>query len=228
MMASFRLFNTTIKVKAVVLFDILALWGILTWLGISWHPGRSLWQAVLIGLASVLLMLPADFGHAVAHIFSARFARAPMDEILISEGMPRTLYWQNDVSPNTHRLRALGGPIFNVFGLTLSLLVYAAAPGASLARELAAWSATGHGLILVLSLMPLPVVDGGTLLKWTLVARGQDPAQADGVIRRIDWVVGIIAGIAGLILVATSIWIAGLIFLAAAAIVMAIAAGKIH
>jgi hypothetical protein len=227
-MATFRLFDTTIKVKAVVLFDILALWGLIVWLSLAWHPGRSVWQAVLIGLASVLLMLPADFGHAVAHIFSARFAGAPMDEILISEGMPRTLYWHNDVSPNTHRLRALGGPIFNVFGLSLSLVVYAAASSASLVRELAAWSAFGHALILVLSLMPLPIVDGGTLLKWTLVARGQDPARADAVIRRIDWVVGIIAGIVGLFLVATKIWLAGLIVLAAAAAVMAVAAGKIH
>jgi hypothetical protein len=227
-MAMFRLFNTTIKVKAVVLFDILVLWGVLAWLGLTWHPGRSVWQAVLIGLATVLVMLPADYGHAVAHIFSARFARAPMDEILISEGMPRTLYWQNDVSPNTHRLRALGGPIFNAFCLILSLVVYAAAPGPSLARELAAWSAFGHALILVLSLLPLPVVDGGTLLKWTLVAKGQDPARADAVIRRIDRVVAMIAGIAGLVLVAAKMWIAGLICLAAAAIVMAIAAGKIH
>ena len=70
---------------------------------------------------SMILLIFADFGHAIAHIFSARYAKAPMDEILITAGMPRTLYTDNNVSPATHRMRAFGGPVFSTLGLLLSI-----------------------------------------------------------------------------------------------------------
>jgi Zn-dependent protease len=114
-----------------------------------------------------------DLGHALAHIFSARYAGAPMDDVRLSGGMPRTLYSNNDVSPDVHRIRALGGLVFNLLGFLLSSLTYLAVPHRSVARELAATSAAGHALLLIASLMPVPVVDGGTLMKWTLVAHGR-------------------------------------------------------
>ena len=106
------------------------------------------------------MLTPVDFGHAIAHIFSARYAGAPMDEIRISANMPRTLYWNNAVSPDVHRLRALGGPIFSALSCLLSLATYRAVPRHAVAHELAGWSALGHGLLLLLCLMPVPVVDG--------------------------------------------------------------------
>jgi hypothetical protein len=57
----------------------------------------------------------------------------------------------------------------------------------SLAGELAATSAVGHALLLIASLMPLPIVDGGTLMKWTLVAHGRSATEADETVRRVDW-----------------------------------------
>lgn len=153
-----------------------------------------------------------------------------MDEIQISAeaGMPRTLYWNNEVSPDVHRMRAIGGPIFNLLGLLLSLVIYAAVPGNSIARELAAWSASGHGYLLIMSLAPVPMVDGGTLLKWTLVARGKAVTEADEIVRRVDWVMGIVAGIVGVVLIAMQIWIAGLILMGIGAVVIGIATGKIR
>jgi hypothetical protein len=173
--------------------------------------------------------LLADFGHAIAHIFSARYAGAPMDEIQISpESGPRTLYWNNDVSPDAHRMRALGGPIFNMLGLLLSLVVYAAVPGNSIARELATWSAVGHGLMLILFMSPVSIVDGGSLLKWTLVARGKAATEADRIVRRVNWVLGIAMGIIGVGLLAMQLWIAGAILLGLGLIVVLIVAGKIR
>ncbi|MEO8956755.1 MAG: hypothetical protein ABI465_19565, partial [Ktedonobacteraceae bacterium] len=87
-MVSLRIFGTPVKVKGTVLVPIIALWAGVTWLGFYWHPERGFWQGVLIGFVTVILLMPADFGHALAHIFSARSAGAPMDEILISAGMP--------------------------------------------------------------------------------------------------------------------------------------------
>jgi hypothetical protein len=151
-----------------------------------------------------------------------------MDEILLSAGMPRTLYWNNEVCPDAHRLRAIGGPLFNLVALLLSLAIYALLASHSIVRELAIWSALGHALILIMSLVPLPVVDGGTLLKWTLVARGRTETQADAAVRRLDWGIASLTEIAGLVLVASRLWIAGGILVSLGLVVIAITTGKIH
>ncbi|MHB8133512.1 MAG: hypothetical protein ACYDH1_04720 [Anaerolineaceae bacterium] len=229
-MISMRISNTLIKVKVTILFFLVPLWVAITWLGIVLHPGRGFWTGVLVGFSTVLVLLIADFGHAIAHIISARYSGAPMDEIQISaeQGMPRTLYWNNEVSPNTHRIRALGGPVFNLLGLLLSLLIFTVVPRNSIAWELAAWSAGGHGLLFIMSLTPMPMVDGGTLLKWTLVARGKAVREADQIVKRIDWSLGIAAGIVGLVLIVMQIWIAGMILMGVGAVVIAITAGKLR
>ena len=229
-MLSMRIFNTPVKVKATFLIFIVPIWVGVTWLGLYWHPGRGFWPGVLVGFVTVILLLVAEIGHPIAHIFSARYAGAPMDEIHISaeEGMPRTLYWNNEVSPDAHRLRAMGGLIFNMSGLLLSLAIYAAVPGNSIIRELAAWSAVGHGLLFIMSLAPVPMVDGGTLLKWTLVARGRTVPQADEIVRRVDWAMGIVGGIAGVVLIALQMWIAGVILVGIGGVILSIAARRIR
>jgi len=227
-MVSLRIFGTPVKIKGTVLIPIVALWGFVTWLEFYWHPERGFWQCVLIGFVTVLLLLPADFGHALAHIFSARYAEAPMDEILISAGMPRTLYWDNEVSPDVHRMRAMGGPVFNVVGLFLSGVIYAVVSGNPIAREFAAWSAIGHGFILLAALLPLPMVDGGTLVKWTLVARGRTETEADEMVRRVDWMMGIVGGLIGVGFIAMQMWVAGVILAGIGVVVIGIAVGKIR
>jgi hypothetical protein len=212
----------------VLLTIIAAVWGCVTWLGLYWHPERGFWQGLLIGLVTTLLLLVVEFGHDLAHIFSARYAGAPMDEILISADMPRTLYSNNDVSPNVHRMRALGGPIFNGMGLLLSLAIYGIASRNSITKELAGWWALGHGLQLIMSLSPLPPVDGGTILKWTLVARGRTETEADEVVRRVGWVMGMGIAIIGVGVIAMQIWTAGVILLGISIIVIGAAAGKIR
>lgn len=228
-MVSIRIFGTRIRAKKMALVIIpIALWGGVTWLGLYWHPERGFWQGLLIGLVTALLLLAVEFGHNLAHIFSARYAGAPMDEIQISLDMPRTLYSNNDVSPNVHRMRALGGPIFNLMGLLLSLAIYEAASGNSITKELAGWWALGHGLQLITSLSPLPPVDGGTILKWTLVARGRTETQADEVVRRVDWGLGIGMAIIGVGVIAMQMWIAGVLLAGIGAVILGVAAGKIR
>ena len=153
-MISTKISGTLVKVKPVVVLVLAALWFVVSWLGWYLHPYRTLPQALLIGLVSALLMAVAEFGHPFAHMISARYAGAPMDELVISEGMPRTLYWNDWVAPNVHRLRALGGPIFNVLGILLSVVVFVITSPNSLVREWATWSAFGHGMLLIESSVP--------------------------------------------------------------------------
>jgi hypothetical protein len=195
--------GTPIKAKPAFWLAPLMLWGLLSWLA---GPERTWAQRLLIGALAAPLPLIADVGHAVAHIFSARRAGAPMDEILLGPDMPRTCYFDNDVSPQAHRGRALGGPIFSAAGLLLSLLWhFLAAPGTAL-RFLADVSWISHGFIFAGSLAPIPIVDGGTILKWTLVARGRTPEEADTILRWVGTIVGALLIAGGAVVMALRIW----------------------
>ena len=201
--AVFTVWGTAVRVKPAILANLIGLWGLAAWLAGRGHPERPWPLRILVGLLATTAMMVADLGHAMAHIISARYAGAPMDEILISEGMPRTLYHDNDVPPGVHRLRALGGPIYSAVGLAISCLLRGLAPRGSLVREVAGWSCLGHGFILGGSLAPLPIVDGGTMLKWTLVERGRTPEQADEVVAQVDLSLGAALTATGVALAAT-------------------------
>ncbi|NMB87589.1 MAG: hypothetical protein GYA17_04465 [Chloroflexi bacterium] len=164
--------------------------GFLVWAAGRRKPERSWLQRLGAGLLAMPVALFADVGHAMAHTISARLAGAPMDEVLLSSQMPRTLYQNNAVPPRTHMTRALGGPVFSLTCATLSLLWSRLSPQGSLSRDLAVASLAGHSFILVGSLAPLPMVDGGTILKWKLVEDGQSPEQADRVVRNSSLFLG--------------------------------------
>lgn len=182
----------------------------------------------MVGALSTSTLIVADIGHAIAHIVSARYAGAPMDEILVSPGMPRTIYFDNDVPPQAHRMRALGGPIYSALGLLSSLVVRGLAPRDSAVHEIAGWSCVGHGFIFAGSLAPLPIVDGGSILKWTLVEQGRTPAEADEVVKRVNLAMGGTATTAGLVLAARRRWFPGLGLIGAGVIAIGAALGRIR
>ncbi len=106
--------------------------GVLAWIAGLRRPDRSWLQRLAVGLAALPVALFADVGHAMAHTVSARLAGAPMDEILLSGEMPRTLYENNDVPPQVHITRSLGGPIFSLVCFILSLLWRSLSPRKSM------------------------------------------------------------------------------------------------
>jgi len=164
--------------------------GLLAWVAGMRKPERSWRQRLGVGLLAAPVALFADIGHAMAHTISARLAGAPMDEILLSSGMPRTLYKNNAVPPQTHIRRSLGGPIFSLIGFTLSLLWWRISQRGSLSRDLAGASLAGHSFILLGSVAPLPIVDGGIILKWKLVEAGQSAEKADQTVRKTSLSLG--------------------------------------
>jgi hypothetical protein len=157
---------------------------VLAWLAGLRNPGRSWIQCLGIGLLALPVALFADIGHAMAHTISAKMVGAPMDEILLALSMPRTLYQNNEVPPRTHIGRSLGGPIFSLISFLLSYFWRRFSPAGSVRRDLADLSLFGHGFILLSSIIPLPMVDGGVILKWKLVEAGQTPAQAEKMVHR--------------------------------------------
>jgi len=224
----FTVWNTPVKVKPGVLVNLLALWITLVWLAGQQLPESSWAARLVVGALSTTALMVADFGHALAHIISAQYAGAPMDEVFISAGMPRTHYFDNDVPPQVHRMRSLGGPIYSALGLVASLFLRILTSPGSPARMVADWSCIGHGFILAGSLTPLPIVDGGVILKWTLVERGRTPAEADAVIRRLNLVIGAVALVGGVVLAILRYWLPGLGLAVAGAIVVMAGLGKIR
>ena len=219
--------GTPVKVKPFVLLNLPALWaGITVFLGRK-HPEWSWPLRLSVGGLSMLTWLIADIGHALAHTVSAKISGSPMDEIQIVD-MPRTIYFDNDVGPEVHRMRALGGPIYSAIGLAVSFILRLTAPKDSAVQELVHWSALGHGLILVGSMAPLTIVDGGVILKWTLVERGCTEDEADQVVQKAGLAAGAIATGAGAAMATRRRWLpaSGLIIAGVVAIAVALSKNR--
>ena len=71
--------------------------------------------------------------------------------------------------------------------------------GGSAGRELADISCASHGMIFGGSLMPIGMVDGGTLLRWTLIDKGWTAGEADSQVRRAGFGVGIGVGVTAVV-----------------------------
>ena len=223
-----RFLGVSLEISPGFILNLLALWTGMSWYLGSKHPDWDNLMRILGSALSALALIAADVGHAFAHTFSARVAGAPMDQIKLSSGMPRTVYFDQNVPPRAHILRALGGPLYSALGLTTSLVLGSLLPRKSMAREVVGWSTIGHGLILAGSLAPLPIVDGGSILKWSLVEKGQTHQAADRVVEQAGIAAGIAAGAAGAGFAAQRRWLPAAGLLAAGIIAVAAAKGKIR
>lgn len=219
--------DTKVKVRPAIFVAWAGLWG---WHAVMVGRGKERsWPArLLVGGLSAASWFGADVGHALAHTVSARLAGAPTDEIRIGLDMPRTIYYDNDVPPQIHRARSLGGPIFNAGGLVTSGLLRLLTRRRTLAHELAGWSAVAHGGLLVGSLAPLPIVDGGVILKWTLVEQGRTPQEADAVVQKAGLATGAACAAGGVLLARKGRPWPALGLLVAAAVAIAAALGRIR
>ncbi|RME60889.1 MAG: hypothetical protein D6790_08630, partial [Caldilineae bacterium] len=73
------------------------------------------------------------------------------------------------------------------------------------------------------SLTPFPIVDGGVILKWTLVEQGRTPEQADKAVEQAGLAVSGAAAAAGVVMASRRRWgwAAGLLGLALLGVGMA-------
>jgi hypothetical protein len=75
-------------------------------------------------------------------------------------------------------------------------------------------------LILTGSLAPLPIFDGGSLLKWTLVDSGRTPTEADQIVKQAGLATGVAATGAGVMFATRRRWLpavgAGMVAIGAA------------
>ncbi|MGA9533724.1 MAG: hypothetical protein WBR18_13485 [Anaerolineales bacterium] len=178
------------------------------------RPQRNPSQRRLVGFLTMVVTLGSEWCHNLAHVFAANWIGKPMDEFRIIAGMPRCVYYDlNDphVRPTDHMLRALGGPLFNLAMLPPAALIRRSTTPGSIGHDVAA-ALWGSNLFLsTVSLLPIPGIDGGPLLKWGLVRRGQSIEAADRAVRAVNGPVsGLLAIGALLALARRRSWLGGL------------------
>jgi Zn-dependent protease len=195
-----RVFNTPLVVKGKTWLPVtqLVAWGIMTWLAGKEHPKRPWWERIWIGGVNMAVMLGSEWGHNLSHAAAANAVGQPMDALRVSWGMPLVIYYDiapADVTPQQHIIRSLGGPLFNVLLLPLILLLRRFTRPDSVARQVANTAAGTNAFLLSVGMLPMPVLDGGPVLKWTLVTQGCTPEEADQVVRKVNGGVGLLLGL---------------------------------
>ncbi len=114
-----------------------------------------------LSAAAGMLWYSADCVHVVGHIVSSQAVGAPMDAVDFGI-YPKSVYDDDDVSPQQHIGRACGGVVASLIA-TLVLTALARVVTNPLARQLLTIAAAQHGLLCVLSLLPVRLVDGGVI-----------------------------------------------------------------
>lgn len=164
-------------------------WVIFTRVASRKKPGRSRIAWSMEGFLKMIVVLGSEWCHNLAHLITSNLVKKPMDQLRIQFGMPRCIYYQlneEGVTPRQHLIRALGGPIINLLLLPLGWL------GKKLTREDSITGRTAKTFfqtnlfLSLVSLLPVPGIDGGPILKWSLVEKGKSIQEADKVVKQIN------------------------------------------
>jgi len=195
-----EIFDAPLVVKGwtwLPLTEILVL-GIMTREAGRLHPERSWLTRLGVAALTTSVILGSEWCHNLAHAAVAKTVGHPADAIRVTWGMPLLVYddiEDEDVTPRAHILRALGGPIINTIFFGAAALLRPLTKPRSVLRDVVN-AALGMNAFLILGgMLPIPGIEGGATLKWTLVETGQTPVQADEIIRKVDRVTAVGLGV---------------------------------
>jgi Zn-dependent protease len=228
-----RVFGTPLVVKGKTWLPLteLAVWPVMAWLAGRGRSDRGWWQRVGIGALTTVVILGSEWCHNLAHAAAAQLVGKPMDVLRIVWGMPLVVYYDigdETVTPREHILRAMGGPVCNALLLTFALIFQRFTRENSALRDVADAAAGMNTFLSTGSLLPIPGIDGGPILKWSLVERGYTPEAADATVRGVNRVMsgglGFAAGLAFL----RRRWFLGSILALFAALAMALGFGLVE
>ena len=196
-----KIFDTPVVVvgKTWLPLTQIVVWGIMAKVISKKRPQQSLSKNVVVGGLSMFAILGSEWCHNLAHAAAAKWVEKPMDALRIAWGMPLCVYYElNDesVAPRQHIMRAMGGPIINALLLGLVSVLRRYTPEDSVARQVADAGVGMNIFLASASLLPIPGIDGGPVLKWGLVEAGRSIAEADEIVRQVDKVTGVGLGIA--------------------------------
>lgn len=186
-----KVFGTPLLVKGITwlpITQVIALFGLVWWAG-KRKPSRSIVQRFVVGALSMPVVLGAEWGHNLAHAKAAILTGKPMDALVIQFGMPRVYYKSlddHDVTPREHILRASGGPVFNLIFMLLWRIIRIFTKDGTILGDVTDAAVAANTFLCTVSLIPVPGIDGGPILKWSLVDRGFKENEADEVVRKVN------------------------------------------
>lgn len=189
------LFGSPVVVKGwtgLPLFELGA-WSLLTWVAAKIHPEWSPRRHLSAGALTTAIIFGFEWGHDLTHAAFAWHVGKPADAIRIFFGNPLLVYYDvNDrqVTPLQHMTRASGGPVFNALMVPFAWLARKLTKKGSFPRYLADFALGTNVLLSSLILLPIPMIDGGPILKWSVVRHGRTPAEADNVVKKVNLAVG--------------------------------------
>jgi len=176
----------------------LILWGFFTRSASKRKPDNSRLQWSREGFLKMAVVLGSEWCHNLAHLLASNWIGKPMDKMRIQAGMPRCIYHEiNDpnVSPRQHITRSLGGPIISSLLLPVTGLARAMTKSDSIAGEAAKTAYQTNLFLSLISLLPIPGIDGGPILKWSLVERGKKIDEADLVVQKVNGPLAVLLGL---------------------------------
>lgn len=191
-----HVFSTPLVTKGKTWYPLVQLfaWPIMAWAAKNRRPERTWAQSLRIGLLTMPIVLAAEWIHNLAHAAAAKMVGKPVDAIRVTWGMPLLVYHDiNDenVSPKEHIWRAFGGPLANLCLLPLAVFFRKRSHPESISRDAAEAAVIANTAIPAIGLLPIPGLDGGPILKWSLVENGQSREKADETVRKVNGAVGI-------------------------------------
>lgn len=195
-----RLGETPVTVGGLTWFPAtqLLLWVIMTRLSRKNKPDKGFFWHISEGALTSSALLGAEWCHNLAHVFLANRIGKPMDELRIQMGMPRCIYIEindREVSPRQHIIRSLGGPLINLLLIPIAALIRFTTNPGSIARETANVFLKTNTILFTVSVLPIPGIDGGPILKWSLVDKGYDIGEADQVVQNVNGPLSIMLGL---------------------------------
>jgi Zn-dependent protease len=197
-------FETPLVIKGCTWLPLAQLftWPVMAWVAKRRLPERSWSQAMAVGALTMPVVLGSEWGHNLAHTAAAWWVGKPVDAIRIVWGMPLLVYYDinaQDVQPKEHIARALGGPVFNALLATLAYLFWRKTAPPTQARDIVGAALATNIFLPTVGLLPIPFIDGGPILKWSLVERGRSIPEADQVVRKVNIGLGLILSLTGLL-----------------------------
>jgi len=228
-----EVFDTPVVVKGITWLPLaeLLVWGFTSWLAGRRRPERTHSERIGVGAVTMPILLGLEWSHNFAHAASASFIGVPMDALRITWGTPLVVYYDiNDptVTPQQHILRAMGGPVFNALILPIALFLRQQTHPDSITRDMADVAVGMNAFLCTVSMLPIPGIDGGPILKWSLVERGREPEEADQVVRNVNSVLGVILGIVSGMAIKNKRTLLGVLIAPLAALMMAIGSGLLR
>ena len=176
----------------------LVLWGIFTRSASRRKPDNSRLQWSREGFLKMAVMLGSEWCHNLAHLFASNWIGKPMDKMRIQAGMPRCIYHEiNDpnVSPRQHIFRSLSGPVISSFLLLVAKGARKMTRTDSIAGETAKTAYQTNLFLSLISLLPIPGIDGGPILKWSLVEGGKTIDEADRIVQKTNGPLAVLLGL---------------------------------